>query len=340
MDDLLSLDVDCGEWAGFSFQDDTTVSLLNYQGRFVRTFNSPCDTFFGQLNADHNNAQPVNPLNDFSVTSLTQASSGILDESDFTLISSLIRDEYVTCNPNEEFVDEVFPVLESALCSQSYLLENEPDLSGQTPLNRLNLNHDLTNLPAVIANPQDSRPVPIANPLNLQQATGDNPVNSTKIFADKSPQAERQRKRYQNDPAFAKRLNEYQRKRYRNDPTIAERKLECQKQRERNDPSIAERRRVRERERYRNDFAFAERQRKRQRERQRERRQNDPVCVKGRKIHNNTYNKMKRKVGKEEASRLASVARAEYLQSVNSSEDPGNLPQIPIQFRQHNASKI
>ena len=318
MDSLLSLDVDCGEWAGFSCLDDTTASLLNYQGRFVRTFNSPCDTFFGQLNMDQNSALHVNPLSEFSVAPLTQASSDSFDESDLSVILESICGQYVTRDPDKEFVDEVFPVSGSSLCSQSYLSESEPDLSEQTPSNRLNPNHDLTTLPADIANPQDSRPVTVANPLSLQQATSDNPVNSTKIFADKSPQAERKRKRYQNNPAFAQRLKEYQRKRYRNDP------------------AIAERRRVRRKERYRTDLAFAERQRKRQRQR----RQDDPVYIKARKIHNNTYNKMKRKVSKEEASRLASVARAEYLQSVNSSEDSGNLPQLPIQLRQHNTSKI
>ena len=340
MDNLFSLDVDCGELAEFSCRDDTTVPLLNYQGRFVRTFDSPCDAFFGQSNTDQNSALHFNPLSEFSVASLTQASSDSFDESDLSVILGSICGQYVTCDPDEEFVDEVSPVPGSSLCSQSYLLENEPDLSEQTRSNRLNLNHDLTNFPAEIANPQDSRQVTVANPLSLQQATSDNPVNSTKIFADKSPKTERRRMRYQNNPAFAQRVKEYQRKRYRSDPAIAERKLEYQKQREQNDPTIAERRKVRERKRYQNDLAFAERQRERQRKRRRELRQNNPVFVQGRKIHNNTYNKMKRKVGKEEASRLAAVAKAEYLQSVNSSEDSGNLPQIPIQFRQHNASKI
>ena len=347
MNNLLSLNVACGELAGSSCQDDTTVSLLSYQGRFVQKFDSPCDAFFRQSNTEHNNVHLVNPLTDFSVTSITQTSSDSFDESELTVVSDSIRDEYVTGKPDEGFVYELFPFLGNSLCGQSYLSENEPDLSEQTPLNRLNLNHHLTNLPADIANLQDSRPVTVANPLNLQQATSDNPVNSTNIFANKSSQAERLRKLYHNNPAFANRRKEYQRQRYWNDPAFAERKREYQRQRERNDPTIAERRKVRRRELHRNDPALAERYRERQRGRKerwqkrlRERCKNDPVYAKGRRIHNNTYNKMKRKVGKEEASRLASVARAEYLQSVKSSEDSGNLPQLPIQLRQHNASKI
>ena len=39
------------------------------------------------------------------------------------------------------------------------------------------------------------------------------------------------------------------------------------------------------------------------------------------------YDRMKKKFSKKEASKLATVAREEYLQSVNSSKDTGGLPQ-------------
>ena len=305
---LLSLNVAPGELAGFSCQDDTTASLLNYQGRPVQSLNSPCYAFFSQSNADQNNAHPVNPLNKFSVASLTQAPFDSFDESDFTGISDSIRDEYVTFNPDEESIAELFPMLGNSLCSQPYLAENEPDFSEQTPSKRLHLNHHLTNLPAELTDPQDSRPAAIVNPLNLQQANSDNPVNST-IVADKSSQAEsskeRQRKRYQSDPAFAKRTKERLRKRYRNDPAFAARKREYQVQRRRNDPAFTKRRSEQQWKRYHNDHVYAN----------------------GRRIYNNTYNKMKRKISKEEASKLASAAREAYFRSVNSSGGSGNLPQ-------------
>ena len=328
---LLSLGVAFGGLAGFSCQDDTTVSLLNYQGRLVQTLNSPCYAFFSQSNADQNSAHPVNPLNEFSVASLTQASSDSFDASDLTVISGSIRGRYVTCNPDKESVEEQFPILGNSLCSQSYLSENKPDLSEQTPSNRLNLNHHLTNLPAELAYPQDSRPAAVVNPLNLQQANSDNPVNSTIIVADKSSQAERRRKRrrerYHNDPAFAERQRERKRERYRNDPAFAERQRERQRERYRNDTAFAERLRERlrqyQKQRYQNDPDFAERLR----ECRRKRCQNDPFYANGRRIYNKIYGKMKSKIGKEEASKLASVAREEYFRSVNSSEDSGNLPQ-------------
>ena len=297
-----------GGLVGFSCQDDTIASLLNYQGRLVQSLNSPCYAFLGQSNADQNNVHPVNPLNEFSVASLTQASSDRFDESDLTVISGSIRDKYVTCNPDKESLEEQCPIPGSSLCSQPYLAENEPDLSEQTPSNRLNLNHHLTNLPAKLAYPRDSRPVAVVNPLNLQEANSDNPVNSTIIVADKPSQAERRRER----------KRQYERERYRNDP------------------AFAERRRERRRERYRNDPAFA----KRHNEYHRRRSQNDPFYANGRRIYYKTYSKMRRKVSKEEASRLASVARAEYLRSVNSSEGRGDLPQTSNPGKGHGAESV
>lgn len=345
---LLSPDVTLGKVAEFSCQDDSTASLLNYRGRLVQTLNSPCYAFFSQSNADQNNAHPVNPLNEFSVASLTQASSDSFDESDLTVISGSVCDKCVTCKPDKESLEELFPILGDSLCSQSYLSEDEPDLSEQTPSNRLNLNQHLTNLSAELAYPQDSRSAAVVNPLNLQQANSGNPVNSTIIVAEKSSQAERkkerQRKRYQNDPIFAERKREYQRQRCRTNPAFTKRKWEYQKQRCRTDPAFAECRSEyqrqrrekyrafaeRQRECYRNSPAFEERRKVRrqyQKEWLRKRCQIDPVYAKGRKIYNNTYNKMKKKTSNEEAAKLASVAREEYLRSVNSSEDSGSLPQ-------------
>ena len=285
-----------GELAVRSSQNDTILSLLNYQGRFVRTLNSPCGAFFSQSNADQNSAHPVRPLNEFSVAPLTQASSDSFDASDLSVISGSICGQYVTYNPDKKSGKERFPIPGNSLSSQPHLSENEPDLSKLTPSNRLN--HDLTNLPAELACPQDSRPVAVVNPPNLQQTNSDNPVNST-IVTDKSSQAERRRKR----------KNERKKERYHNDPVFAERQRE------------------RQRNRYRNDPAFAERCRQYQKKYQKQGFRNDPVYANGKKIYCSTYRKMKKKFGKEAASKLASAARDEYLRSVNSSGDPGNLPQ-------------
>ena len=240
---------------GFSFQDNTTEPQLRYQGMSVQELHTPCSAYFSQSNANQNNAHPINPLDEFCVAPL-------LD-----------------------------PVPGSYLCNQSCFSEDEADISVPKPANRLNLNHHLTNLPAELAYPQDSRPVAAVNPLNMQQAASNNPVNSAKIVANKSSQAklkmEREGNRYQNDPAYAENQKERQRKRYQNDPAYAES----------------------------------------QKERQRKRRQNDPIYAESQRIYLNNYRRMKKKYGTKEAARLASVARAKYLQSVNSSKDSGDLPQ-------------
>ncbi|MBO9495451.1 hypothetical protein J7438_15335 [Thalassotalea sp. G20_0] len=141
-----------------------------------------------------------------------------------------------------------------------------------------------------------------------------------KLLCKNSAGVERQRKRYQNDPAFAEHQRERQRNyqrelrkdpahvakirksyrdRYKNNPDFAERERERQRNL-RKDPAFVERRkqyRARQKERYLNDYEYAEHRRKAQRERyqndpeyaehqkknQRERYQNDPEYAKRRR---------------------------------------------------------
>ncbi|MBO9496625.1 hypothetical protein J7438_21435, partial [Thalassotalea sp. G20_0] len=181
---------------------------------------------------------------------------------------------------------------------------------------------------------------PIIQADNLGSKSVSNP--SKKITDNKASRLERRRK-YQRerrkDPAFAERERqyhrEYKRKRYK-DPAFAERYREYQReyQRERRkDPAFAER--IRER---RKDPAFAERhreyQRKRrkdpafaeyQREYQRDRRK-DPVFAEGQRIYMKTYNRIKKQTAnKEEASKQAKIAKDQYLQSIHSAGNSGEL---------------
>ena len=117
---------------------------------------------------------------------------------------------------------------------------------------------------------------------------------------------------------------EYKRE-LRKDPVYAERERERERERKRKlrkNPAYIQRERERQRERRKNP-AYAERDRVRKRERY----QNDPVYAEGQKIFAKTYRKMKKQFSKEEASKLASVARKEYIQSVNLLEGSGDLPQ-------------
>ena len=329
---LPSFSVAFGGLAGFSCRDDTAESQLYYQGMSVQALNSPRSACFSQSNADQNNVYPVNPLSEFRVASLTQVVPNSFDASDHTVIPESTLDEYAPWKPDKESVDgELFPILGSYLCNQSLFSGNEPDIWEPTPENRLNPDHYLTDLTAELANPRFSRPFAVVNPLNLEQVTNDNPANSAEIVDDKSSQVKRRRKRYWNDPTYAERERERQRERRKN-PAYAERERESQRER-RKIPAIAERERKRERERYRNDLAYAERRRERYRnnpayaERRRERYRNDPAHAGGQKIYNKIYHRMKKKISKEEASKLALVAREEYLQSVNYPKDSGDLPQ-------------
>ena len=286
----LSSSVAFGGLAEFSCQYDTTKPQLCLRGMSVQTLHSPCSAYFSRSNTDQNNIHSVNPLHKFRIVSQMETVPDSFDKLDLTVISGPVHDEYVPWSPDKETVDELFPILGNSLCSQSCLSENEPDTSEPTPANRWHPDHHLTNLPVELAYPQNSRQVAVVDSLNLLQVTTDSPMNSANIVADKSSQAQHRRKRRRN-PAYAQRQRERQRER--------------------------------QRKRYQNDPGYAQRRR----ESRRKRCQNDPFYANGQRIYHNTYNRMRRETSREEASKLASVAREEYFRSVNSSEDSGNLPQ-------------
>ena len=335
-----SLHVGFDEAARHSYQYEASDPQLHHQGMSVQTLNASCPPYFSQSATEQNNADSFHPLTGFRIASLTQPVSNIFCILDIPVIPVSYIFGYVPEN-SVESVDDAPPIISSSYHRvQSPLSGNEPGIRGPTPANRLNSDHHLTNLPAELANPQDSRPVAVAKPLNLQQATSDNPVNSTKIVADKSSQAKRRRdirrQRYRNDPVYAERERERLRKR-REDPGYVEREKVRLRERYRNNPTYADQQKMRQRERYQTDPAYAERKRKLQRERRlkdpnaavrrKERYKNDPVYAEGQKTYNRVYDRMKRKVGKKEAAKLAATARKEYLQSVKCPGDSGDLPQ-------------
>lgn len=450
---LSSPNVAVGGLEGFFCQGDTTKPPLYYQDMSVRELHSPCSAYLSQLNANQNNAHPINPLSEFCVASLMQPVPDSFDEFNLAVTSEVIPDEYSPWNPDEQSIeDALFPLLGSVLCDQPLFSEYEPDLSEPTPSNHLNSNHHLTNLPANLACPQDSRPV-AANPPNLQQDINHNPANSAEVVGDKYSQVEPKKKRCKN-PGYSAWQNAQKKLRYQNDPVFAEgqrvyartyyrmkkifskekalklaaaarvtyfqsvpysansgdlrqtsnsgetaqnanensdvlpfsfgiepdiRKLipancfslnphltnppvklaylqdsrpvavvnplnlqqdttknsvssagivagissQAERQRKRRkNPAILSREREQKRNRYHNDPDYV----KRLKDRKNHRYKNDPIHAECRRIYSKTYNKMKRKVSKEEAARLASVARAEFLQLVNSSGGPANFP--------------
>ena len=125
--------------------------------------------------------------------------TGSFDEFNLAATSESIPDKYSPWNPdNDSIEDALFPSLGSDLCNQPLFSEYEPDLSESTPSNHSNLNHHLTNFPANLACPQDSRPVAVANPLSRQQDINDNPANSAEIVGNKYSQVQRKKKRCKN----------------------------------------------------------------------------------------------------------------------------------------------
>ena len=185
------------------------------------------------------------------------------------------------------------PDSSSYICNQSCFLGNEPDIMETTQTGRLNPDHHLTYLPAELATPQDSRPVAVVNPLSLQQATRENSANSAEIIGDKSSAVERKRK-HARDRIMERRKN----------------------------PAYAERARARGRSvHHKKKSGYIQRKR-------REHYRNNPVFAESHRIYSKIYKRMKDKIGKGEASKLALVAKRQYLQSVNSFKDSDDLPQV------------
>ena len=142
---LPSLSAAFGGLAEFSCQDYTTEPQLCYQGMSVQALPPPFPAYFSQSNADQNDAHPVNPLEEFRVSSLTQAVSSSFDELVLTVITESTHDKYVPWNPDIESVDgSLVPILGSYLCNQSLFSGSEPDISEPTSANRLNPDHHLT----------------------------------------------------------------------------------------------------------------------------------------------------------------------------------------------------
>lgn len=288
--------VSIGEPAGFSCQDDVTEPRFCYQGMSVQALGSACSVYFSQSNANQRNVHSIEPLNECRVASLMQDDPDDIDGLDLPIDPESLLDDYALGNSEVTSVDDVlFPTQGSYLCDQLFVLGEEPDTWEPTPSSGLNQNHHLTDLPAELANRQDSPPVFVVNPLNRQQATSKQPMKSAEMVDNKSAQNEhknqRQRERYRNDsdyaerrrarqrerlrerrkdPAFAKRERESEMER-RKDPAYAERRRACQRvwhRERRKDPATAKRERDYSRER-RKDPAYAERQRQRRRERYR-----------------------------------------------------------------------
>ena len=220
--DLSSPYIAVGGLEGFSCLGDTTKPSLHYQDMSVRELRPPCSAYLGQLNAIQTSVHPINPLNEFRVASLMQRVTGSFDEFNLAATSESIPDEYSPWNPdNDSIEDALFPSLGSDLCNQPLFSEYEPDLSESTPSNHSNLNHHLTNFPANLACPQDSRPVAVANPLSLQQDINDNPANSAEIVGNKYSPVQRKKKRCKN-PRYSEWQKAQKKFRYQNDPVFAE----------------------------------------------------------------------------------------------------------------------
>ena len=165
-----------------------------------------------------NEADDSNSLNEYNIQSLTNFDLENAFETGIQEIPQSILDQYIPYQSDNEPVNDA---LLSTTPFQQLILRDEPAISEQTPVNHTCPDIQLTNPTAGIHSSQDLRPVAVVNPL-LNQAASDNQATQVDIKVDGSSSlVERQRERYQTDPAYAEGKRERQRELLR-DPAYAE----------------------------------------------------------------------------------------------------------------------
>ena len=341
--ELPSFSVAMGSPAGFWCREDVTETQLCFRSMPVQVLNPPDHLFLDHSNANQENT-PSAPLKRHRVASVMQANS-----DDFDGQNSSVNPESDLDNCGQWSSDNGFDntaqltTLEGFLCRQLFSLESELDFSMPVLATCLSPDHRSTNLHTKPSTPEDSGPFAVDKPFKLQQSSSENPVTSAENVDVKSSAIERnrqrQRERYWKDPAFAQRLRGRARLRYRNDPAFVEHIKEKQRER-RNNPVLAERERERQRERLRErrknpayEQQFVRERREthcinratadRYNAHRRERYKNDFVYAEGRRIFSKIYRRMKKQVSREEAARIALLAKQQFLQSINSAEGSG-----------------
>ena len=333
-----------GSPAGFSCRDDVPETQLRFRSMPVQVLNPTDSLFLTQSNTNQKNTPTIATLNERCVASVMQADSDDLDGQNRSVNPATDLDDYGQWSSDDGFANTVqLTTLEGFLCRQLFFLDSQPDFRSPAPETGLNPDHHFTNLDSKPANPEDAGPLAVDKPLNLQQSTSENPTASAENVDVKSSgtkcNRERQRERYRKDPVYAERLRKGQRLRYRNDPAFVERIKERQRERRKN-PIIVQREREREKERQRERrknpaYAQIERERRGKRcvnrattdrynEYRRKLYKNDFTYAESGKIFSRTYRRMKKRVSREEAARIALLARQQFLQSVNSSKGSGD----------------
>lgn len=323
-----------------SYQSGTTEPQSYYRGMSVNTLNPPSSIYLNHSDTDQNNTHIINTLNEFGVAALMQTSPYYFDNLDLPDKPELTLDEYALYKPDTDYSDDpLLSISSDHLWNPSCFSGNKPDISEPTPTNLLSPEYHLITLSAELTNPQDSPPVAGINPLNQEQAASDNPANSVEVVDDKSSQAEQKRERHRclqrelirerrKNPVYLAREKERRKKRT-NDPAYLARERERRRIR-RKDPILGEHIRKLQREykkERRKDPIYTEHLREYQRKRQRKRYEDDPVFAEGERLYRRTYEGMKKKFSKKEAAELASAARQQYLQSMQSPEDSGDVSQ-------------
>ncbi|WP_422450217.1 hypothetical protein [Endozoicomonas sp. ALB091] len=276
-------------------QDAQNEQQPTYQGIPVQVLSTPFQVYHSQSDKDNNNPGPFGSLDKYNIAFLTHADQEAPHGTDIAEVPQSGRNEYSFCHSDTTPLEDApLSTPDTHLTQLLCILGSELEVNEPMPASHSASDYQLTNLPDMLSNPQNSGTVTVVNLQNQNQTTIDNQTpqavedvsnNTSAVEHQKSYQnhpdhskrirAYQRRSHFRNNSAYAKRQREKQRERYRNDPDYAERIRERQRERLK-DPVYVEHNNRRQKERYQNDPDFAERMRKRMRENMRKRYQNDP----------------------------------------------------------------
>ncbi len=252
-------------------QDSRHEKQFTHQGISVQVLPS-YSVYNNQSDIDQNEAPGFNSLNVYDIEILTPDVSSDSLLKDMLEVTEYTSGECRPWNSGNKNVNNEPSSIPHTNAIQPFLTGTEPEIEKPMPAHHSNPGYQLTDLPAILSNPQELPADSEVNPLNLHHATSDNQNTPAEAVTDanasivdcQSVCRRSCQKEHRKDPAYMQQLRKRQRewvRERRKDPAFLERQREQAKER-RKDPAYAERKRKRARE-YRKDPANVERQRKR-----------------------------------------------------------------------------
>lgn len=123
-------------------------------------------------------------MNAYNIATLTPADSSDSFLKDIFEVTKYTSSECIPWNSGNKAVNDEPSSIPNTSSIQYFLTGSEPEIKKPMPAPHSNPGYQLTDLPAVLSNPQDLQPDAAVNPLNLHQTTSDNQCTPAETVTD------------------------------------------------------------------------------------------------------------------------------------------------------------